>query len=80
MNPRLQILHRPGCHLCDEMLSRVQNLAAGRAVDIETTDIEQDSDLLAEFGLDVPVLFGNGIEICRHRLDEMGLEDFLSGI
>ncbi len=78
MSRHLRILHRAGCHLCNEMLERVQILSEGHTVTIETMDIDKDPGLVARYGKDVPVLFADGTEICRHQLDEAELEDFLA--
>ncbi|MEE8119008.1 MAG: glutaredoxin family protein [Gammaproteobacteria bacterium] len=78
MSRHLRILHRAGCHLCNEMLERVRILCEGHAVTIETMDVDKDPELDAEYGKDVPVLFADGTEICRHRLDEAELEDFFA--
>ena len=49
------------------MLERVRILCEGHAVTIETMDVDKDPELDAEYGKDVPVLFADGTEICRHR-------------
>ena len=66
---RLTLYHRPGCHLCDDMLDELEELCRGRAVSIELVNIDGDPDLSKRFGLDIPVLTAGDHEICRHRLD-----------
>ncbi len=68
--PRLLLVHRHDCGLCDEMLAALTQL--GRSVPlppIEVVDVDSDPQLLRRHGLDVPVLLLDGTVVCRHRLD-----------
>jgi len=61
--PRLTLVHRRDCALCDEMLAQLE--ALGRTValpPLELLDVDSDPLLRRRHGLDVPV-------VCRHRLD-----------
>ena len=66
---RLTLYHRPGCHLCDDMLDELEALCRGRQVSIELVDVDGDPRLGRRFGRDIPVLTAGDREICRHRLD-----------
>jgi glutaredoxin len=64
--PRIQLLTRPGCHLCEvakEALARI-----GEAwVEV---DIERDPELDAEYGDRIPVVLLDGKEHGYWRVEE----------
>ena len=64
--PRIQLLTRPGCHLCEvakEALTRI-----GEAwVEV---DIERDPELDAEYGDRIPVVLLDGKEHGYWRVEE----------
>jgi glutaredoxin len=67
--PRLRLLTRPNCHLCEDMardLSRLQLTFA-------TIDIEMEPDLEAAYGNAVPVLMAGDAEIARAPHTEASL-------
>ena len=59
------IYSRPGCHLCDEAKTVIQNV--GYAV--EEINIESDEELLKKYKYDIPVVMIDGVEAFRHRVD-----------
>lgn len=63
------VYSRHGCHLCEEMLEKVEPLCRGKA-GIVVRDVDTRNEWADAYGLDVPVLFLNEREVCRHRLDE----------
>ena len=68
--PRLTVVHRDDCALCEEMLAELE--ALGRSValpPIDVVDVDSDPLLRRRHGLDVPVLLLDGTVVCRHRLD-----------
>jgi predicted thioredoxin/glutaredoxin len=70
IQPRLTVVHRQDCDLCDEMVSELE--ALGRKVQlplITVVDVDADPELLRRHGLNVPVLLLDGTVVCRHRLD-----------
>ena len=76
--PRLQIVHRHDCELCDEMVRELE--ALGRTIPlppIEVVDVDSDPVLQRRHGLDVPVLLLDGSVVCRHRLDATELQRLL---
>ena len=52
LQPRLRLLSRPGCHLCEAM----------------RREVDSDPALAAEFGEAIPVLFVNGRLFAKTRL------------
>ncbi len=63
---------RAGCHLCDaaqEIIERVRNQLA---FDFELIDIDDPANehWLDQYDHEVPVIYIDGKEFARHRLDE----------
>jgi predicted thioredoxin/glutaredoxin len=68
--PRLKLLHREDCGLCEEMIDELQ--ALGRKLPLpplELVDVDSDPELARRHGLNIPVLLLDGTVVCRHRLD-----------
>ena len=76
--PRLTLVHRHDCALCDEMLAQLEALGATLALPpLELVDVDSDPLLCRRHGLDVPVLLLDGAVVCRHRLDRRELARLL---
>jgi predicted thioredoxin/glutaredoxin len=76
--PRLTLVHRHDCALCDEMLAQLEALGATLALPpLEVVDVDSDPLLCRRHGLDVPVLLLDGAVVCRHRLDRRELARLL---
>ena len=58
---------RHNCHLCDEAKEAIRK--SGVEVEMREVDIDPDPDLVRRYGNDVPVIFVDGVEAFRHRLD-----------
>jgi hypothetical protein len=65
---RLKLLSRPGCHLCEELRSRVDELLGDRPHEWEVVDVDSDPDLAARFGGEIPILYVNGRLFAKIRL------------
>ena len=65
------MLSRTYCHLCDDMISALQQMQGRFAVGyaIEVVDVDQHPALEREWGDRVPVLLDGQIEICHYFLD-----------
>ena len=77
MIPRLVLYHRPGCHLCEQMLAALRN-AYGDEVDVYLIDVDTDTALQQRFGLRVPVLAAEDEVLCETRLDGARLDAYFS--
>jgi len=76
--PRLTLVHRHDCALCEEMLAQLQALGSSIALPaLEVVDVDSDPQLRRRHGLDVPVLLLDGAVVCRQRLDRGELERLL---
>jgi predicted thioredoxin/glutaredoxin len=81
MSPRLTVVHRRDCELCDEMLAELQALGRTMALPpVEVVDVDSDPVLARRHGLDVPVLLLDGTVVCRHRLDAAELRRLLRAV
>jgi hypothetical protein len=76
--PRLTLVHRHDCALCDEMLAQLLALGATLALPpLDVVDVDSDPLLCRRHGLHVPVLLLDGAVVCRHRLDRRELARLL---
>ncbi len=61
MTPRLQLLVRAGCHLCEDAAGTLAELAAEAGLEPPVSvDVDADPELQAEYGDRVPVVLLDG--------------------
>lgn len=58
------------CCLCDEAMEVLHKVAAVVPFDLEKIDISAQPELLAEFGLKIPVIFVDGVPAFKYRVNE----------
>jgi predicted thioredoxin/glutaredoxin len=76
--PRLTLVHRQDCDLCDEMVTELEALGSRIPLPpISIVDVDADPELARRYGLNVPVLLLDGTVVCRHRLDADELQRLL---
>lgn len=68
--PRITLLSRPGCHLCDEARSVIGRVAADLGVSFEERDITVSADDLAQYSEMIPVTFVDGVQHDFWRVSE----------
>ncbi len=74
---RLTLYTRDGCHLCEEMLAELEFwISEGRVV-LSIVDVDSAPQLAERYGEWVPVLEGDGEEICHYFLDLDRLSRYL---
>jgi hypothetical protein len=66
---RFLLYSRPGCGLCDEMLSELAMLPAAQGIPIDVLDVDRDPGTKARYGHKIPVLLLGGELVCHGRLD-----------
>ena len=66
----LRLYTRRECHLCDDMEKVLDRVSKGFDVHLEVVDVDLDSELIAHYGEDVPVLFVNGEKFAKYRIAE----------
>ena len=64
--PRIQLLTRPGCHLCDVAKEALERIGEPWV----EVDIERDPELDAEYGDRIPVVLLDGREHGYWRVEE----------
>ena len=77
-NMQLTLYVRRDCHLCAEMHRDLLALESAQAFTLELVDIDSDAELVARYGHKVPVLIGEGEEICHYFLDEPQLAAYFN--
>jgi glutaredoxin len=60
--PRVVLLTRPGCHLCDEARAVVAQVTAELGEQFTEKDVNDDPDDLRQYSDMVPVTFVDGIQ------------------
>jgi len=54
--PRLTLLGKPGCHLCDDARAIVLEVAGERGLELEERNILEDPELLDTYAEEIPVV------------------------
>jgi hypothetical protein len=68
-SPGFLMYSRPGCGLCEEMLSELAALPAARPFRVDVIDVDADDALKVRYGHKIPVLLFAGELVCHGRLD-----------
>lgn len=76
MARRLVVYGTRDCHLCEEMERALRALPLRPDVHVEFRDVEDDAGLRAHYGPRIPVLVGDGTEICAGRLEARALDAY----
>ena len=76
--PRLTLLSKPGCHLCDDARVIVDRVASDLGVEWTEIDITTDDDLYAKWWEQIPVTLIDGVQHDFWRVDELRLRRALS--
>lgn len=71
---------RQGCHLCDDALALLRQLAPRYPFRIEVVDIETNDDLLRRYLFEIPVVVVHGQEVAKAPIRRRALEDALAGV
>ena len=68
--PRITLLARPGCHLCDDAREVISRVADDLGVAWEERDITQSAADLREYWEKIPVTFVDGVQHDFWRVSE----------
>ena len=71
--PRITLLGRPGCHLCDDARAVIERVAADLGVAWEERDITASPDDMREYWDKIPVALVDGVQIDFWRVSEARL-------
>lgn len=67
--PRLQLLTRAACHLCEVAAETLDRIAGEAGLDVAVADVDADPELQAEYGDRVPVVLLDGREHSYFSVD-----------
>ncbi len=68
---------RPGCGLCEEMLTHLRALPSAAGIPVQVIDVDDDPRTRARFGHKVPVLLLAGELVCHGHLDQAEVDKAL---
>jgi glutaredoxin-like protein DUF836 len=71
----LVLYHRPGCHLCEQMLASLY-VTYGDEIEVSLVDVDSDPALKERYGLRIPVLAAGEQVICEARFDEGAVDAY----
>ena len=76
--PRITLVGKPGCHLCDEAREVVARVAADLGVGWVEVSVLDDPDLLERYAEEIPVTLVDGRRHDYWRVDEARLRAALT--
>lgn len=76
--PRVLLLGRHGCHLCDEARAVIERVAGDLGVSWEERDITASVEDMRLYGEQIPVTFVDGVQHDFWTVDEHRLRRALS--
>lgn len=77
--PRVQLMMRAQCHLCDQVRRVVQEVCAAEGEPWEEVDVDTDPERQKRYGELVPVVLVDGEQVGYWRIDPDRLRAALSG-
>jgi len=69
VKPKLTVLSREYCHLCEELIAGLKRFQARYDFDIDVVDVDRHPKLEEKWGDKVPVLLDGELEVCHYYLD-----------
>lgn len=79
MQPELTVLSRQWCHLCHELIARLEPLARELGWTVKVVDVDQHPELEARWDELVPVVLAGERPLCHYHLDEAAVRAYCSG-
>lgn len=77
--PRITLLAKPGCHLCDEARTVIERVAADVGTGYTERDITASAEDMAEYWDKIPVTLVDGVQIDFWHVSESRLRAALAG-
>lgn len=77
--PRITLIGKPGCHLCDEARDVVARVAGETGTGWRELSIIDDPKLAERYWEQIPVVLVDGVQHDFWRVDERRLREALSG-
>ena len=66
----LTVYSKPGCHLCEEAVRALTHLQAQTPFTLEEINIQDDPELFAEYGEQIPVVLLIGEKLFEYTVEE----------
>jgi glutaredoxin len=70
----IEMYSRPGCHLCDDAKAVIERVRRRFPSAFRVINIEDDPELEAAYGTEIPVILINGQKAFKYHVDEIELE------
>ena len=67
------VYSRHGCHLCEDLLQQLSALQQTHGFTILEVDVDSRSQLIEQYGSQVPVVLCDGQQICHYFLDQAAI-------
>ena len=77
-SPRIVLLSKPGCHLCDRAREVIARVALEQGVQWAERSILDDPELMAAYRDQIPVTLVDGVQHDHWRVDEARLRTALA--
>ncbi|GAB3450409.1 glutaredoxin family protein [Phycicoccus ginsengisoli] len=77
--PRITLIGKPGCHLCDDARVVIERVAADLGVGWREVSVLDDRELLERYAEQIPVTLVDGRQHDYWRVDEARLRAALAG-
>ena len=77
-SPRIEVLTRPGCHLCAAAIEVIQAVCAETGTSYAERNVDEDPELHRRYSDEVPVTFVDGAQHDFWRVDPDRLKRALS--
>ena len=75
--PRIELLTREGCHLCDEARRVLESVLGPAGPGFALIDVDSDPGLAARYGEEIPVVLIDGVKRFKRRVEEQRLRRLL---
>lgn len=77
--PRVTLVSRPGCHLCDDARAVIAAVTAELGETFVEVDLRSDPELLERYAEMIPVTFVDGVQHDYWRVSAYRLRSALTG-
>lgn len=74
----MKVLSKPGCHLCDDAIKIVAQVTGELNIGYEVEEIQNNPELMHQYGEEIPVIFVDGKRHDYWRVDPERLRKALS--
>lgn len=79
MEPRITLIGKPGCHLCDVAEKVIVRVSDDTGAGWQKVSILDDPDLAEKYSEHIPVILVDGEQHDFFRVDEQRLREALAG-